>query len=137
MPKTRQKSKQNTPTIPAEFRILEAGGTTDFRLLEAAADDRPQLRRFTMTAYTGGRMNLATFPFPVVADLSGMRVPSKNRPILRDRPSLIDLAPTILEAFEIDPPETMTGEDVFKTRRSEDRTTMPGTERTPVAATKE
>jgi predicted AlkP superfamily phosphohydrolase/phosphomutase len=38
-----------------------------------------------------------------------------NRPILRDRPSLVDLAPTILEEFGVEPPEVMTGGNLFKT----------------------
>lgn len=73
--------------VPAEFRIIEADGDSDFRLIEAAAGDDGNsngLRRFTMTAYTGGKMFLPNFPFPVVADLSGMRISAKARPILRD-----------------------------------------------------
>ena len=37
-----------------------------------------------------------------------------NKPIVRDRPSLVDLAPTILEEFGVQPPATMTGGNVFK-----------------------
>lgn len=74
--------------VPAEFRIIEADGASDFELIEAAGktegDEAPQLRRFAMTAYTGGKLVLPNFPFPVVVDLSGMRVPAKSRPILRD-----------------------------------------------------
>lgn len=72
--------------VPADFRIIEASGTSDFRL-EAAdpeASEPRKLRRFSMTAYTGGKLLLANFPFPVVVDLSGMRIPAKSRPILRD-----------------------------------------------------
>ncbi len=72
--------------VPADFRIIEASGTSDFRL-EAAdpeSNEPRKLRRFSMTAYTGGKLLLATFPFPVVVDLSGMRIPAKSRPILRD-----------------------------------------------------
>jgi hypothetical protein len=75
--------------VPAEFRILEASGTSDFRL-EAAdpeSSEPRKLRRFRMTAYTGGKLLLASFPFPVVVDLSGMRIPAKSRPILRDHDS--------------------------------------------------
>ncbi|MFQ5591761.1 MAG: alkaline phosphatase family protein, partial [Phycisphaerae bacterium] len=39
-----------------------------------------------------------------------------NRPIRRHNPSLLDLAPTILEEFGIDPPETMTGGSVYEAR---------------------
>ncbi|MFQ5735005.1 MAG: hypothetical protein ACE5KM_23980, partial [Planctomycetaceae bacterium] len=91
MPTTKQKPRPQTrpeDTVPAEFRIIEADGESDFELIEAAGDtennEAPQLRRFTMTAYTGGKLALPNFPFPVIADLSGMRIPAKNRPILRD-----------------------------------------------------
>jgi hypothetical protein len=91
MPTTKQPAKPRKrpeTTVPAEFRIIEADGQSDFQLIEATGDtensETPQLRRFTMTAYTGGKLALANFPFPVVADLSGMRIPAKNRPILRD-----------------------------------------------------
>ena len=37
-----------------------------------------------------------------------------NRAIIRNRPSLVDLAPTILEEYGVEPPATMTGVNVFK-----------------------
>lgn len=77
--------KKRRDRVPSEFRILEAGGESDFTLIEAAeGEDAKKLRRFRMTAYTGGKLNLDNFPFPVVADLSGMKISSKSRPILRD-----------------------------------------------------
>ena len=36
-----------------------------------------------------------------------------NRPIVLDQPSLVDLAPTILEEFGVRPPEAMTGGNLF------------------------
>jgi hypothetical protein len=45
------------------------------------------LRRFSMTAYTGGPMMLAGWPHPVVVDLAGLQVAgggTKSRPILKD-----------------------------------------------------
>lgn len=56
---------------------------------EAAAGDAgaPALRRFSMTAYTGGPMMLAGWPHPVVVDLAGLQVAGggmKSRPILKD-----------------------------------------------------
>jgi len=75
------------PQVPAEFRIIEAAAAGDFQFLEAAADtgsDEKPLRRFTMTAYTGGKLVLEGFAYPVVVDLSGMKIPAKSRPILRD-----------------------------------------------------
>lgn len=52
--------------------------------LEAADAEGKTLRRFTMTAYTGVKIQLANFPHPVVVDLAGVKVSSKSRPILRD-----------------------------------------------------
>ena len=74
------------PEVPAEFVILEAENSSDFRLLEAAGEDSSdrKLRRFTMTAYTGGKLNLPNFAYPVVVDLSGLKITAKSRPILRD-----------------------------------------------------
>ena len=83
----RQRRREQRRTVPAEFRIIEAEAESDFQLIEAADDgesDEKKLHRFTMTAYTGGKLNLPNFPFPVVADLSGMRISAKARPILRD-----------------------------------------------------
>ncbi|WP_437226028.1 hypothetical protein SH661x_004368 [Planctomicrobium sp. SH661] len=75
--------------LPADFRIIEAHGTSDFRLeaTDPESSEPRKLRRFSMTAYTGGKLLLANFPFPVVVDLSGLRIPAKSRPILRDHDS--------------------------------------------------
>lgn len=79
---------QPEEVVPGEFRILDAAAEADFQLIATAESDNdssePSLRRFTMTAYTGGRLRLPGFAFPVVVDLAGMRVPAKSRPILRD-----------------------------------------------------
>ncbi|MBX3452663.1 MAG: hypothetical protein KF777_24215 [Planctomycetaceae bacterium] len=90
-PKTATPSQLPDPLrVPANLRIIEAEGPTDFRFLEAAADENAgdnaekELRRFSMTAYTGGKLMLAGFAFPVIVDLSGLKVSAKSRPILRD-----------------------------------------------------
>ncbi len=91
MPTTR--TNENPPPefqqVPSEFQILEASGTSDFQLEAADGEDGQsrKLRRFRMTAYTGGKLLLANFPYPVVVDLSGVRIPAKSRPILRDHDS--------------------------------------------------
>jgi predicted AlkP superfamily phosphohydrolase/phosphomutase len=41
-----------------------------------------------------------------------------NRPIMRERPSLVDMAPTILELFGVQPPDSMKGGSLFKTART-------------------
>lgn len=72
-------------SLPSEFRILEASGDSDYAIEAAATDDEGQkLRKFSMTAYTGGKMMLGGWPLPVVVDLSGVKVSAKSRPILRD-----------------------------------------------------
>jgi len=50
----------------------------------APADGKPVLRRFSMTAYTGGPMMLAGWNHPVVVDLAGLQITAKSRPILKD-----------------------------------------------------
>lgn len=53
--------------------------------LEAADQDGEdkKLKKFSISAYNGGKMNVG-FGLPVVVDLSGMKVSSKSRPILKD-----------------------------------------------------
>jgi len=67
-------------TVPGGFYIRAEAG--DVNLQAATADDGKTLRRFTMTAYTGGAMALAGWPYPVVVDLTGLVLGKKSRPIL-------------------------------------------------------
>lgn len=70
--------------VPHSFLILDEGAEP-ISLQAAASDgDAPKLRRFSMSAYTGGKLMLGNFYHPVVVDLSGIRVTAKSRPILRD-----------------------------------------------------
>lgn len=77
-------------SLPATFRFtlsdaIEAGDETSVELIEAAAGDgEGTLRKFRMSAYTGGLLDLAGYGYPVLVDLSGMRAPRKAIPILRD-----------------------------------------------------
>ncbi|MDZ4852449.1 MAG: hypothetical protein SGI77_24435 [Pirellulaceae bacterium] len=59
---------------------------------EAASGEEsaPSLRRFTMTAYTGGPMLLAGWRYPVVVDLQGMAMGKQRRPILLDHTRDVD-----------------------------------------------
>ena len=71
--------------MPKSFRLYDADA--EVVKLEAAAGeegDAPKLRRFSMKAYTGGKLMLGNFYYPVVVDLAGMKVTAKARPILRD-----------------------------------------------------
>lgn len=77
--------KQNTraATVPSGFYIRGEPGGVRIEAGAASAEGK-SLRRFTMTAYTGGAMTLAGWPHPVVVDLSGLAVGKKSRPILMD-----------------------------------------------------
>jgi len=59
---------------------------------EAASGEEqaPSLRRFTMTVYTGGPMNLNGWRYPVVVDLQGMQMGKQRRPILLDHTHDVD-----------------------------------------------
>jgi len=74
--------KLNKPKVPSGLFIRGEPGAVK---IEAAAEgEGKSLRRFTMTAYTGGAMVLAGWPHPVVVDLVGLAVGKKSRPILMD-----------------------------------------------------
>jgi hypothetical protein len=65
----------------AKLKAVALAGPVEW--LEAA-DGEPKLKRFSMTAYTGGAMMTAGFFSPVVVDLSGMSGTDKSRPIFKD-----------------------------------------------------
>src|SRR6056297_2216609 len=89
MPKTlnHKPLEAEAESVPSSLRIVCDDAAT---ITLAAADppiegdDKPALRKFSMTAYTGGAMRLGGWPYPVVVDLAGMRVTRKSRPILKD-----------------------------------------------------
>ena len=82
--------KKRKPQPPLESRTLNLQATAV--VLDAAAPEgQPQsLRRFTMTAYTGGAMQLAGWRYPVVVDLAGLNVGGQKRPILLDHTRDVD-----------------------------------------------
>src|SRR6056297_2090901 len=89
MPKTLNNKplEAEAESVPSSLRIVCDDATTI--TLAAASppvegEDKPSLRKFSMTAYTGGAMRLGGWPYPVVVDLAGMRVTRKSRPILKD-----------------------------------------------------
>lgn len=88
MPKTTMPTSQSeieAESVPSSLRIqCDEGAAVRLEAAEAAADGKPALRKFSMTAYTGGAMRLGGWPYPVVVDLAGMRVTRKSRPILKD-----------------------------------------------------
>ncbi len=83
------KSLKNPPRtperVPTRLRLFcEDGGGVRLAAALPLEGDKPPLRRFSMTAYTGGAMQLSGWRYPVVVDLAGLRVPKKSRPILKD-----------------------------------------------------
>ncbi|TWU39329.1 phage major capsid protein [Novipirellula artificiosorum] len=88
MPKTSPtQTEVEAESVPSSLRIVCEEATTI--ALQAAdtpeeGSEKPALRKFSMTAYTGGAMRLGGWPYPVVVDLSGLRASRKSRPILKD-----------------------------------------------------
>jgi hypothetical protein len=83
------KSLKNPPRtperVPTRLRLFcDDGGGIRLEAAMPLEGDKPPLRRFTMTAYTGGAMQLAGWRYPVVVDLAGLRISKKSRPILKD-----------------------------------------------------
>ena len=67
---------------PLSLRIVGASEKLEIEAI-AAAGDKPAMKRFKMTAYTGAPMQVG-YGLPVVVDLQGMEVPHQRIPILRD-----------------------------------------------------
>ena len=85
MPKSKKNSNTPLLEVPSRIRITcEDGGGIRLEAAAETEDGKPQLRRFSMTAYTGNAMVLAGWQYPVVVDLAGLRVAKKSRPILKD-----------------------------------------------------
>jgi hypothetical protein len=88
MPKTQPKPiESEAESVPSSLRIVcDDAATITLAAAETPAEGegKPSLRKFNMTAYTGGAMRLGGWPYPVVVDLAGMRVTRKSRPILKD-----------------------------------------------------
>ena len=77
-------------TAPVEMLAAEAAPTPTPAADVSAETAAPVLKRFAMSAYTGGAMTLRGWRNPTVIDLAGLAWSSKPRPILKDHnPSLI------------------------------------------------
>lgn len=86
MPKTQHAPLEaDAESVPSSLRIVcDDAATITLAAAETQEEGKPSLRKFSMTAYTGGAMRLGGWPYPVVVDLAGLRVTRKSRPILKD-----------------------------------------------------
>lgn len=66
-------------SLTAENSLLAFAAPVAFEA--AAASDPNALPKFSMVAYTGGKMNVGGWPEPVVVDLAGMEIPAAAVPI--------------------------------------------------------
>ncbi len=84
--KFRRNNANALADLPSEFYMTAE--SSDLEILASQHDDeddgKPRIRKFKMTAYSGGLLFLAEFPFPVVVNLQGLQIPKSSRPILRD-----------------------------------------------------
>ncbi|GIW56317.1 MAG: hypothetical protein KatS3mg082_2721 [Nitrospiraceae bacterium] len=80
-------SSKNKPPDNRSLNLLAASVEVE---AAPAEGDSQKLRRFTMTAYTGGAMPLAGWRYPVVVDLQGLQVGKQQRPILLDHVRDVD-----------------------------------------------
>jgi len=83
-------SDVNVKSKLAEHRMLNLLATSVELEAAPGEGDAQRLRRFTMTAYTGGAMQLAGWRYPVVVDLAGLDVGRQRRPILLDHVRDVD-----------------------------------------------
>jgi len=82
--------KPNSKSKPPENPTLNLFAASVELEAAPAEGEAQKLRRFTMTAYTGGAMQLAGWRYPVVVDLQGLQVGKQRRPILRDHARDVD-----------------------------------------------
>lgn len=84
------------PTLSPSLKTADQGPALQLLAsaveLEAASPEgeAQKLRRFSMTAYTGGPMQLVGWRYPVVVDLQGLDVGRQRRPILLDHTRDVD-----------------------------------------------
>ena len=83
------KKKRKQRVKPPEQRQVDLV-TSEINIEAAAAEQPEHVRRFSMTAYTGGAMVLAGWRYPVVVDLAGLTVGKQDRPILLDHTRDVD-----------------------------------------------
>lgn len=82
--------KPNSKSKPPENQVLNLLATSVELEAAPAEGDAQKLRRFSMTAYTGGAMQLAGWRYPVVVDLQGLQMGRQRRPILLDHTRDVD-----------------------------------------------
>ncbi len=81
--------KPKSKNRPSDGRLNLLAAAVELEAAPAEGDAQA-LRRFTMTAYTGGAMPLAGWRYPVVVDLAGLDAGRQRRPILLDHTRDVD-----------------------------------------------
>lgn len=89
--------KVSASELPDDLRLAACDDAGEPLTIELAAadtaaggdaagegDKKPKLRSFDIVAYAGGKMKVPVLPLPVVVDISGMRVPGKSMPVLKN-----------------------------------------------------
>lgn len=82
----RQAKRRAIRRLPSgdDAAIILAESDSELEWIEAADDSESKLRKFRMVAYTGGKLRVAAYYYPIIVDLSGLKVSAKSRPVLRD-----------------------------------------------------
>jgi hypothetical protein len=72
-------------TLPAGLHLYADAADVQFLEAEGSGEgEKKKLRRFEMTGYTGVTMRVGWSWLPVSIDLTGMKIPAKAQPILKD-----------------------------------------------------
>lgn len=85
----RTKKRNHKPihaSLPANKSFNISDPDAEIVKIEAASggEEGLKLKKFSMLAYTGGKVGVNAYYYPIVVDLAGMKVSAKSRPILRD-----------------------------------------------------
>ena len=89
---------------------------TEFTLIEAANGTKPKVMG---TAYSGGKMNLPGWQYPVVVDLAGMQIPD-TIPLLTNHENKTDARVGVVSACIKDCTLEISGEIVSDSQDAQD-----------------
>lgn len=87
-------------TEPRDGESVTFTAPVSFQASGLGADGKAVPPTFSMTAYTGGAMDLRGWKFPVVVDQAGFEDLSRSRPVLRDHDTTLVLGHTTNTAVQ-------------------------------------